>query len=213
MQKISDRTGQFFGGRRVTDVQSSVHGVATTPQHLHAPAVRRATFIDFDDFYRAEFASMVALAQSICGDRAAGEDVAQEAMAKAHQHWGRIANYERPGGWLRRVTINVAISRRRRLRRELSTLRRRALERRPEEVHDPGRDDELWDAVQRLPPRQRSVVALFYQQGHSTREIASILDCSVSTATSHLSEARKRLALELGESLDVDDQPAGGGER
>lgn len=185
-------------------MQPPAPGLIADRRRFETVVVSRAATVDFDAFYRLEFSNMVALAQSICGDRSEAEDIAQEAMTKAHQHWDRIARYERPGAWLRRITINGALSRRRRLRREFKTLRRRALERRPDEAHVAERDDELWEAVKRLSPRQRSAIALFYQQGHSTREIASILGCSVSTATSHLSEGRKRLASELGETLDVE---------
>lgn len=165
-------------------------------------------FMDFDAFYRSEFASMVALARGICGDATFAEDMAQEALSKAHQNWEKVSSYERPGAWLRRVTINLAISRRRRMANELKTLRRKALERRPEEVIDPGRDHDLWDAVQELPPRQRAVIALFYQEDRSTRDIAEILECTVSTATSHLNQARSKLAKVLGEAIENSSEPS-----
>lgn len=154
--------------------------------------------LTFESFYQREFPAMVALARGICGDVATAEDMAQEAFAKAHENWPQIATYDRPGAWLRRVTINLAISRRRRAKRELTLLRRKALERRTPHP-EPAEDEALWNAVQQLPPRQRAVVALFYQEDRSTREIADILECSISTATSHLNQARTRLARELGE--------------
>jgi len=160
-----------------------------------------ASAMDFDAFYRSEYTAMRALARSICGDTATAEDLVQEAFTKAHQQWNTIARYERPGAWLRRVTINLALSRRRRLGRELHALRRKALER--PAAPEPEVDDEVWDAVRKLPRRQRAVVALFYQEDRSTREIAEILGCTISTATSHLNQARKKLAHELGESAST----------
>lgn len=160
--------------------------------------------MSFDSFYRAEFPAMVALARAICGD-AFAEDIAQEAMSKAHQRWSKVSMYERPGAWLRRVTINLAISRRRRVTREVGALRRKALERRPAELDEQGRDHEVWEAVRRLSPRQRAVVALFYQEDCSTRDIAEILECSVSTVTSHLNQARAHLAKSLREPVELCD--------
>lgn len=160
--------------------------------------------MDFDTFYRREFASMVALARAVCTDRGAAEDIAQEAMARAHEQWATLASYDKPGAWLRRVTINLAISRSRSKRRELLMFQRKALER-PLVADDQDDDDRIWRAVRALPARQRSVIALFYQEDRTTREIAEILDCSVSAATSHLSEARKRLARNLGASHDAND--------
>lgn len=151
--------------------------------------------VDFDRFYRQEFAAMVALAHTICGDGQLAEDLAQEAMSKAHDRWHKVQHYDRPGAWLRRVTINLSLSRRRRLAREIVGLR-------TAEVAEPtpaDPDDELWQAVATLAPKQRAAIALFYQDDLSTSEIAEILGCSVSTATSHLSVARKRLARLLGE--------------
>jgi len=143
---------------------------------------------------------MIALARSICGDRQLAEDLAQEAMTRAHRDWPKIRSYERPGAWLRRITINLALSRRRRLVRELAVLTRIASEPRPTTNPDADPDSAVWEAVRKLPPKQRAAVALFYQEDQSTSAIAAILGCSVSTATSHLNLARKRLAQLLAEA-------------
>ncbi len=148
---------------------------------------------------------MVALARVVCGDLAVAEDLAQEAMSKAHQNWERVSCYDKPGAWLRRVTINLAISRRRRFGRELTLLQRMSSDRgtrsnTPDLAAEVAEaDSDVWDAVRVLPPKQRAVIALFYQEDLSTRDIAEILGCSVSTATSHLSQARSRLATILNE--------------
>lgn len=177
------------------------------------PDIRReapvdSSTTDFDAFYRLEFASMVALARAICGDHQQAEDLAQEAMSRAHRHWPKVSTYDRPGAWLRRVTINLALSRRRRFQRELVMLRRSAATQ-PPTFEEPAvsSDGEVWQAVRLLPPRQRAAVALFYQEDLSTADIAEALGCTVSTATSHLSQARARLAEILNE--DLSDSPQG----
>lgn len=161
-----------------------------------------AQTMDFDTLFRLEFASMVALARAICGDHEQAEDLAQEAFSRAHKHWSLVSGYDKPGAWVRRVTINLALSRRRRIQRELSVLRRTARELPTDQaVADPadGPDDEVWQAVRKLAPKQRAAVALFYQEDLSTADIADALGCTVSTATSHLNQARTRLARLLGE--------------
>ncbi len=157
-------------------------------------------------FFQAEFARMVSLASTICGDYQQGEDVAQEAMSRAHRHWDRISTYDRPGAWVRRVTINLSLSATRRLKRELNVLRRIGTENRFDEpaTVEPAAeslvlDREVWDAVGQLAPRQRAVIALFYQEDMACADIAEILDCRVSTATSHLNQARRNLAALLGD--------------
>ena len=68
---------------------------------------------DYTTFFRREVRSLVALAAAIAGaDRA--EEIAQEALLRAHREWDRIARYDKPGAWVRRVTINLATSSRRR---------------------------------------------------------------------------------------------------
>ena len=156
------------------------------------------TPMDFDDFYRAELPAMIALARSICGDVHVAEDIAQEALTKAHRSWHKIERYDMPGAWLRRVTINMTLSKRRRIVRELSLLTK--MSRQPAAANTtPTGDDDVWDAVGQLPPKQRAAIALFYQEDQSTSAIADALGCSVSTATSHRNLGRKRLAKLLGE--------------
>lgn len=180
-----------------------VHVIQTpSPRHTMGQPVSAMTS-NFDDFFRDEFPQMVSLARVVCGDPEVAEDLAQEALSKAHQNWERVSAYDKPGAWLRRVTINLAISRRRRFGREISLLQRVSSDRGVRRITpDPATeivnaDSEIWEAVRRLPPRQRAVVALFYQEDLSTSDIAEVLGCSVSSATSHLSQARSRLATML----------------
>jgi RNA polymerase sigma-70 factor (ECF subfamily) len=70
-------------------------------------------------------------------------------------------------------------------------------------------DLDLADAIQQLPPRQRSAVVLFYFEDRPMQEIADILGCSTSTGWVHLHKARKKLADLLGEEVSesVDRPP------
>ena len=182
-----------------THMEMSVRRALTPQTSIEFAPLIETTSVDFNDFYRRELPKMIALAQSICGDRALAEDLAQEAMTRAHTQWRKIEDYERPGAWLRRVTINLALSRRRRIIRELALLTRIASE--PEAIcTNTDTDSAVWDAVRQLPPKQRAAIALFYQEDQSTSSIAEILGCSISTATSHLNLARKRLAQLLAEA-------------
>ena len=57
---------------------------------------------DFAEFYEASYRRMVALVAAIVGDRYQAEDIAQEAFA-ALTRWQRIARYDAPEAWVRRV--------------------------------------------------------------------------------------------------------------
>lgn len=153
----------------------------------------------FVDFYRREYPRLAVLATAVSGDPSSGEDLAQEALARAGDRWDRISGYDNPGTWVRRVTINLATSRRRRLRTEARALLRLGP---PDPV--PGvilhGDPEVWAAVAELPARQRAVVTLHHLEDRPVAEIAETLGISVSAATSSLHKARRRLAASLGTS-------------
>lgn len=55
----------------------------------------------------------------------------------------------------------------------------------------------LWEIVQRLPPRYRGVVHLYYYEGYDQAEIATILKISRSCVQTRLSRARDLLRKEL----------------
>jgi hypothetical protein len=57
-------------------------------------------------------------------DRTEAEELAQETFLRCHRHWSRVAGYDKPGAWLRRVMVNLTTSRGRRLVREARALAR-----------------------------------------------------------------------------------------
>jgi RNA polymerase sigma-70 factor (ECF subfamily) len=148
-------------------------------------------FLDFTAFYRRELPALVTLAAAIAGtDRA--EEVAQEALLRAHRDWRRIERYDKPGAWVRRVTINLAASTRRRRATEARALARLAHRRQVDAP--PPETDGFWSLVRQLPDRQAAAVALHYLEDLSIAEMALVLDCAPGTAKAHLHKARQALA-------------------
>lgn len=151
----------------------------------------------FDSFYLREFPMMVAVAFAISGSSVAAEDIAQEAMVRAHRRWDQISQYDKPGAWVRRVTINLARSAFRRNALELRA--RLRLGRRLDPIPEPAAEDmRIWKAVSLLPPQQRAAVSFFYLEDRPVREIAGLLGCSEATAKVHLHKGRLALATALG---------------
>jgi DNA-directed RNA polymerase specialized sigma24 family protein len=64
----------------------------------------------FEDFYRREYTPVVGLAYALSGSRSSAEDLAQEAFFAAHRNWEKIASYDQPGAWVRRVVANLSVS-------------------------------------------------------------------------------------------------------
>jgi hypothetical protein len=62
----------------------------------------------FEPFYAEELPRLVPTLHALTGDRSSAEDPAQDALRRAHEHWGEISAYDRPGAWVRRVALNLA---------------------------------------------------------------------------------------------------------
>lgn len=166
------------------------------------PVVRRPE--PFADFYRREFPKMVALACAVSGSRIAGEDIAQEAMLDASRRWEVVGGYDKPGAWVRRVTIQRSSKTLRRTRSEaLALLKMRTSGEIPP---GPPEVEEVFAAIRRLPSRQRAAVALHYLDGYSVAEVADILECAQGTVKAHLHKARNALARALGEEDFSEDR-------
>ncbi len=172
-----------------------------TEPPVHDPLARSATYSDFDAFYRRELPAMVALAGAITGNTIAAEDLAQEALLRAYNRWDEVGTYDKPGAWVRRVTINLALTNRKRIATELKAKLRLRNNDRTRAAHvvepHPPRFDDVWSAVAKLPGQQRAAVALHYLEDRSVADIAEILDCSESTARVHLHRGRSTLASTL----------------
>jgi RNA polymerase sigma-70 factor (ECF subfamily) len=175
--------------------RSAMDHAAWTGRDDARPAARHG--LTFEELYRRDFHSLVALAYGLSGSRTASEEIVQEAFLAAHRRWGRISRYDQPSLWLRRVVVNRSVSAVRRRVAEARALTR--LRARPVRPHTlPERHDELWRAVRRLPPRQAKAVVLHYVDDCPVAEIASILGCSGGTVKTHLHRARQTLAEALG---------------
>jgi len=64
---------------------------------------------DFEEFFAREYPGLLAMLTALTGHRTVAEDLAQEAMVKAHQRWSRISGYDKPAAWLRRVAGSLSI--------------------------------------------------------------------------------------------------------
>ncbi len=158
---------------------------------------------DFDAFFRREYRALVGLALALTGDRAAAEDLAQDALLAAHRKWEDLAHYDDPGAWVRRAVANRSASVWRRRARELRAMTR--LRAQPVGMVGPmdAADDEFWDAVRALPTRQAQCVALRYLEDRDVAEIAEILHIAAATVRVHLHEARSSLARRLTETAET----------
>ena len=155
----------------------------------------------FDSFYRREMPALVRFTTALVRRRDVAEELAQEAMLRAHARWDQVSSYDDPSAWVRRVAANAAKNVFRRWSIESRTLVRARSWRADEaaEARQGSMAPELWEAVSRLPLQQRSAVALYYLEDRSLEDIAIIIGCSASTARVHLHRGRQQLAQAMGD--------------
>ena len=148
------------------------------------------------------------------------QDVFLRAFKKLSKFQGESSFYT----WIYRITVNLAISNRRKLR----VIGRRMSEM-GDPADDPGRTDPsraLEDlerdrfvqlALDALAPEHRAVIVMKEFDGLRYEEIAKVLDIPIGTVRSRLHRARAELHDRLKNVLDIDLSPSqtnpGGGSR
>ena len=160
---------------------------------------------DFEEFYQACYGRMVALVAAMLGDRHQAEDIAQEAFARALTRWKRVARYDVPEAWVRRVALRLTVDASRRMRRArlmsvLLAAGQRGLAGGRHDPDDPLAVTALSVALMRLPLAQRQVLILYYLADLPVDDIARDCEVSVGTVRTRLAAARRRLQRELSES-------------
>ena len=154
---------------------------------------------DFDAFYGATVRRVVLYLYAACGDRGDAQDIAQEAFARAWQHWPKVAGYEDPEAWVRTIAWRLMINRWRSLRRWIA-VRGRVASAAAEAVGAPSPDRvAVIAALQQLPRPQRQVIALFYLLDMPVEQIAATTGSPPGTVKVRLSRARAALSRLLDE--------------
>jgi RNA polymerase sigma-70 factor (ECF subfamily) len=166
----------------------------------------RLGLVSFEELYRRDRRSVVALAYGLSGSRSGAEELAQEAFLAAFKAWDRIGRYDDPGAWVRRVVVNRSVSGVRRRVAEARALARLAGRAVPPAELAP-QDDEFWRAVRALSRRQAQVVALRYVDVRWLADIALILECAEGPVKALLFKARHALAATLGLAADDEEAP------
>src|SRR4051812_28755689 len=108
----------------------------------------------FDELFRAEYPAILRTVCCVVTDVEVAKEVTQEAFAAAFARWGRVGRYDRPGAWVRRVAIRMAVRAQRRSEPEHVLPAAAAVER--EAVLD------LHQALLALSPAQRAAIVLHY---------------------------------------------------
>jgi RNA polymerase sigma-70 factor (sigma-E family) len=166
------------------------------------PTIAHAAAQTFEEYAATTWSSLYRRAYLLSGNHADAEDLAQQALIKAHGAWSRVSRAESPDAYVRRILTNTFLSMKRPKGPRLELL---AGENAPEPVgpQADGPEDRLalWPHVRALPPRQRAVIVLRYYEQLSEAEIADALGCSRGNvkSTAHRALQNLRSALEGSE--------------
>jgi RNA polymerase sigma-70 factor (ECF subfamily) len=161
------------------------------------------TTITFEDFWRSEHVSVARALAFTLGDVQLAAEAADEAMARAFQHWARVGTLDSPAGWTYRVGLNWSRSVLRRVRR-----RPPAWLAQPNTHHDvPMLDPSIAAALRELSAGQRAVVSCRMLLNHSELQTATMLRIRPGTVKSRLSRALAQLSTSLAQFDPKEQQP------
>ncbi|WP_200209545.1 SigE family RNA polymerase sigma factor [Micromonospora coerulea] len=156
----------------------------------------------FAEFVTARSPRLKRTAYLLTHDWAHAEDLLQTALVRAWSAWGRIDADPEP--YVRRILVNVYASwwrrRWRQVEHPMSQLPERPT---ADEMSRVDRRDEVWQALGRLPRRQRAVLVLRYFEDMNEAQIADAMGISVGTVKSQATKALAKLRLDESLTLEA----------
>lgn len=177
---------------------AGIFGRRRTPEEQAAEDKRNMQAEFLIDQYGS---SILRLAYSYLQNRSDAEEVLQDTLLAYLEKAPQFESLEHQKRWLLAVARNTALHRADYNKvRETSELN--------EELAAEHREDLsfVWDAVRQLPTEDREVIHLFYAEGMTSQEIASVLQEKETTVRSRLARARGKLKTVLQEAYDFDDK-------
>jgi RNA polymerase sigma factor (sigma-70 family) len=157
--------------------------------------------VDID--YEALYRQLLPLARVVAPRGVDGADLVQEALTRALARHPDLYGIRDPGAYLNAAVVNGARS------LGARTSRRARLEVEPSEQAAPAAgNDETWEILMHLPPRQRACLYLRFVEDLSVEDVARRLDCSTGTIKSQTSKALKSLRAVLEAEPDLGGRTA-----
>lgn len=149
---------------------------------------------------------ITAIALAITRDVPASEDIAQDAFLSAWNHLPRLRNRSSFLPWLRQITRNLAHDH----------LRRKYSEKRidgdiddilavvadptpdhPERLSRQQEESVVAELIDELPEETREILLIYYREGQSSKQVASLLGMQDAAVRKRLSRARQSLHQDL----------------
>ncbi len=168
--------------------------------HIHGELIHRCRQGDRDahyKIYKLYSRSMFNVGYRIVNNTEEAEDVLQEAFVSAFRNLHHYRGDSTFGAWLKRIVVNRAIN----------YIKKKRLERLPEDEHWDVKEEEAIDefenfpftveqvksAIENLPDGYRTVLSLYLLEGYDHGEIAEIMGITESTSKSQFNRSKKKL--------------------
>ena len=155
--------------------------------------------LEFEEFFRAEYPSLVRAFYVLTADQAEAEaeELAQEAMARAYERWERVGVMESPTGYLYQTGVNLN---RHRLR-HLAVRARQLLAMTRDAQSEPaaGVRREIAEAIASLSRGQREAFMLVEWLGLNAEEAGRALGIAPASVRSRIHRAKAALRAQLSD--------------
>lgn len=159
---------------------------------------------EFEAFFDRHYRELDRLAYLLMQDPGEADDLSSDVLLATWRQWQRVRSRDDPFAYVRRITVNMAASRVRRLTRE----RRRLTLFHGDAGESSASPDgaavlDVRTALLQLPVRRRACVVLRHAFDLPEQEVAAILAVSVGTVKSQTSKGMAQLQRLLTTTEDV----------
>ena len=174
---------------------------------------RRGDHEAFAELVDVRLARLDAAARLILRDPELARDAVQEALIRAWRDLPGLRDPDRFDGWLQKLAVNACLDLLRRRRRRAIEVELTPIEpARTSDFTGALADRDLVDqALRRLDPGHRAVVALHYLLGMPLPEVAAALSIPLGTAKSRLHYSLAAMRAGVASEVAPDPSPIAGG--
>ncbi|MFY0598861.1 MAG: RNA polymerase sigma factor [Cyclobacteriaceae bacterium] len=147
------------------------------------------------ELYESFYGYCMSVALRFCNSREESKEVVHDSFIKAFAKLGSVANEDSFKPWLRRIVVNTSIDYYRKNSNEIHHLD--VMEHDSIDLEENALDklsaEDIYKAIELLPPAYRMVFTLYAVEGYKHDEIGEKLGISTGTSKSNLSKARVKL--------------------
>jgi RNA polymerase sigma-70 factor (ECF subfamily) len=149
---------------------------------------------EFENLVQREQKELRRFLLALCsGNRFEADDIAQETLVKAYMSSDGYQEQGRFVAWLYQIAHHTFLDHRRRARPSKDLDDAVPFTDETYNADNSFRYQELYLALEGLPPKERSSILLFYLKGYSIKEISQIIECNEDAVRKQLQRGRDQL--------------------